>query len=94
MFKNKVIIVTGKPFLHVVVLRILDAFSYDPYEASKKLLSISGSSTGIGAGTAIKFAELGAAAVTIHGRQEAALKSVKEKVEKAGQGQTKVRLCL
>jgi len=57
-----------------------------------KVIIVTGSSTGIGAGAAVKFAEEGAAAVTIHGRQEAALKNVKEKVEKAGQGKTKVHV--
>jgi len=57
-----------------------------------KVVIVTGSSTGIGAGTAIQFAQMGAAAVTIHGRQEAALKTVKEKVEKAGNGHTKVHV--
>jgi len=56
-----------------------------------KVIVITGSSNGIGAGTAVKFAQEGAAAITIHGRQEAALNAVKEKIEKAN-GQTKVHL--
>jgi len=54
---------------------------------------VTGSSTGIGAGTAIKFASEGASGVVLHGRQEAALKSVKEQVEKAGQN-VKVHICV
>jgi len=57
-----------------------------------KVIIVTGSSTGIGAGTAVKFAEEGAAAITITGRQEAALKNVKERVEKAGNGKTKVNV--
>jgi len=57
-----------------------------------KVIIVTGSSTGIGAGTAIKFVQEGAAAVVLHGRQEAALKNVKEKCEKAGQGKTKIHV--
>jgi len=57
-----------------------------------KVVIVTGSSTGIGAGTAARFAKDGAAAVVLHGRQEAALKSTKEQVEKAGQGHVKVHI--
>jgi len=55
-----------------------------------KVVLVTGSSTGIGAGIAIKFASEGAAGVVLHGRKEDALKSVKEQCEKAGHGSTKV----
>lgn len=42
----------------------------------------------------MKFAELGAGAVVIHGRKEDALKKTKERIEKASNGQTKVRTIL
>jgi len=57
-----------------------------------KVIIVTGSSSGIGAGTAIKFAKEAAAAVVLHGRKEDSLKNVKEQVEKAGQGQTKVHI--
>ena len=55
-----------------------------------KVVLVTGSSTGIGAGIAIKFASEGASGVVLHGRKEDALKSVKEQCEKAGHGNTKV----
>jgi len=58
-----------------------------------KVVIVTGSSTGIGAGLAAKFAKEGAAGVVLHGRQEAALKNVKEQVEKAGKG-VKVHICV
>jgi len=58
-----------------------------------KVIIVTGSSTGIGAGTAVKYAKEGAAGVVLHGRQEAALKKVKEEVEKAGKG-VKVHICV
>jgi len=58
-----------------------------------KVVIVTGSSTGIGAGTAIKFASEGASGIVLHGRQEAALKNVKEQVEKAGQN-VKVHVCV
>jgi len=57
-----------------------------------KVVVITGSSTGIGAHTAIRFAGEGATGVVIHGRKEDALKKVKEQVEKAGKGNTKVHI--
>jgi len=57
-----------------------------------KVIIVTGSSTGIGAGTAVKFASEGAAGVTLHGRKEDALKKVKEQCEKAGKGTTKVHI--
>jgi len=58
-----------------------------------KVIIVTGSSTGIGAGTAIKFASEGASGIVLHGRQEVALKNVKEQVEKAGQN-VKVHICV
>jgi len=58
-----------------------------------KVVIITGSSGGIGAGTAIRFASEGAN-VVIHGRKEAALNEVKEKCLKAGKGNTKVHICV
>jgi len=58
-----------------------------------KVIIVTGSSTGIGAGTAIKFASEGAAGITLHGRKEDALKKVKEQCEKAGKG-TKVHIVI
>jgi NAD(P)-dependent dehydrogenase (short-subunit alcohol dehydrogenase family) len=58
-----------------------------------KVVIVTGSSGGIGAGTAVKFASEGAN-VVIHGRKEAALKEVKEKCLKAGGGNTKVHICI
>jgi NAD(P)-dependent dehydrogenase (short-subunit alcohol dehydrogenase family) len=58
-----------------------------------KVVIVTGSSTGIGAGTAVKFAKEGAAAVVLHGRKEDALKTVKEQCEKAGPG-VKVHICV
>jgi len=51
-----------------------------------KVVIVTGSSTGIGAGIAAKYAKEGAAAVVLHGRREDALKKAKEQVEKAGPG--------
>jgi len=53
---------------------------------SSKVVIVTGSSAGIGAGTAVKFAKEGAAAVVIHGRKADALEKVKADVEKAGSG--------
>jgi len=52
---------------------------------------VTGSSAGIGAAVAAKFAQEGAN-VVIHGRKEAALQDVKEKCLKAGGGKTKVHV--
>jgi len=52
---------------------------------------VTGSSVGIGAAVAAKFAQEGAN-VVIHGRKEAALQDVKEKCLKAGGGKTKVHV--
>jgi len=57
-----------------------------------KVVIVTGSSSGIGAGTAIKFASEGAAGVVIHGRREDALKKVKEQCEQAGKGTVKVHM--
>jgi NAD(P)-dependent dehydrogenase (short-subunit alcohol dehydrogenase family) len=59
---------------------------------ANKVIIVTGSSTGIGAGTALKFVELGAAAVVLHGRNVDALKNMKEQCEKAGQGKVKVHV--
>jgi len=56
-----------------------------------KVVIVTGSSGGIGAATAAKFAAEGAN-VVIHGRKEAALHEVKEKCLKAGAG--KVHICV
>jgi len=58
-----------------------------------KVVIVTGSSSGIGATTAILFASEGAN-VVIHGRKEAALHEVKEKCLKAGGGHTKVHICI
>jgi len=58
-----------------------------------KVVIVTGSSSGIGATTAVKFAAEGAN-VVIHGRKEAALNEVKEKCLKAGGGNTKVHICI
>jgi len=58
-----------------------------------KVVIVTGSSTGIGAGIAIKFASEGATGIVLHGRQEEALKNVKAQVEKAGQN-VKVLICV
>jgi NAD(P)-dependent dehydrogenase (short-subunit alcohol dehydrogenase family) len=57
-----------------------------------KVVIVTGSSSGIGAGTAILFAKQGAAAVVLHGRREDALKKVKEQCEAASQGQGKIHV--
>jgi len=49
-----------------------------------KVIIITGSSTGIGAGTAVKFASEEASGIVLHGRNEEALNKVKEQCEKAG----------
>jgi len=58
-----------------------------------KVVVVTGSSGGIGATTAVKFAAEGAH-VVIHGRKEAALNEIKEKCLKAGKGNTKVHICI
>jgi len=58
-----------------------------------KVVIVTGSSSGIGATTAVKFASEGAN-VVIHGRKEAALHEVKEKCLKAGGGNIKVHICI
>jgi len=59
-----------------------------------QVVIVTGSSTGIGAGTAVKFASEGARGIVLHGRQVDSLKSVKERGEKAGQGNVKVIMCI
>jgi len=59
-----------------------------------KVVIITGSSTGIGASAAIKFASEGAKGIVIHGRQEEKLKKVKEECEKASKGNVKVHICV
>jgi len=54
-----------------------------------KVVIITGSSSGIGAATAVKFAEAGAD-VVIHGRRESELEEVKAQCLRAGKGNTKV----
>jgi len=56
-----------------------------------KVVIVTGSSAGIGAATAVKFAGEGAD-VVLHGRKEAALQDVKERCLKAGGGKTKVHV--
>jgi len=58
-----------------------------------KVVIITGSSGGIGAGTAIRFAAEGAN-VVIHGRKETALREIKEKCLKAAGGNAKVHICV
>jgi len=55
-----------------------------------KVVIVTGSSTGIGAGTAVKFASEGITGLVLHGRQEEKLKKVKEQCEKAAQGNAKI----
>jgi len=57
-----------------------------------KVVIVTGSSGGIGATTAVKFAAEGASGLVIHGRKEAALHEVKEKCVKAGGGNIKVHI--
>lgn len=57
-----------------------------------KVVIVTGSSTGIGAQIAIRFAKEGASGLTIHGRNEAALKERKNDVEEASGGKTKVHV--
>jgi len=59
-----------------------------------KVIVITGSSAGIGAGAAVKFATEGAKGIVLHGRNEKALKEVKEKCDKVGQGDVKVSVCV
>jgi len=58
-----------------------------------KVVIVTGSSGGIGAQLAVRFAQEEAAGVTIHGRNEASLREVKERVAKAGP-HTKVHVVL
>jgi len=59
-----------------------------------KVVIVTGSSTGIGAGTAVKFASEGVKGLVLHGRQEDKLKNVKEKCEEAAKGNTKILICM
>jgi len=59
-----------------------------------KVIIITGSSTGIGAGTAVKFASEEASGIVLHGRNEEALNKVKEQCEKAGKGNSKIYICV
>jgi len=58
-----------------------------------KVVLITGSSSGIGAATAVKFAEQGADLV-IHGRRESELQQVKERCLKVGDSKTKVHIVI
>jgi len=57
-----------------------------------KVVIVTGSSSGIGAGTAIKYAKEGAAAVVLHGRRQEQLEKVKKDCEAASHGQGKVHV--
>jgi len=59
-----------------------------------KVILVTGSSTGIGAGTAVKFASEEAAGIVLNGLEEDNLKSVKEQCEKIGKGNVKVHFCV
>jgi len=59
-----------------------------------KVVIVTGSSSGIGARMAERFAAEGASGLTIHGRREDSLQGVKEKCVKAGGGTTKVHICV
>jgi len=61
-----------------------------PKMFQSKVVIVTGSSAGIGAGTAVQFAREGASGIVLHGRKEDALKEVKTLVEQAGNGKTKV----
>jgi len=58
-----------------------------------KVVIITGSSTGLGAGAAIKFARENAKGIVLHGRNEKGLQDVKEKCEKTNR-QTKIHICV
>jgi len=59
-----------------------------------KVVIITGSSAGIGAGAALKFAKENAKGIVLHGRNEKALAEVKEQCEKAGHGHVKIHICI
>jgi len=61
---------------------------------NSKVVIITGSSAGIGAGAAVHFARECAAGVVINGRVEDRLNAVKAKCEQAGNGKTKVVSCV
>jgi NAD(P)-dependent dehydrogenase (short-subunit alcohol dehydrogenase family) len=52
-----------------------------------KVVVVTGSSVGIGAGTAIKYAKEGAAVIVLHGRQEQALNKVRDQIKAVGREQ-------
>jgi len=58
-----------------------------------KVVIITGSSTGIGAGAALKFAKENAKGIVLHGRNEKGLQEVKAQCQKAN-GQTKIHICV
>jgi len=59
-----------------------------------KVVIITGSSSGIGAGTAIKFAQEKAKGIVLHGRNEKSLQEVKSQCEQAGQNEVKIHTCV
>jgi NAD(P)-dependent dehydrogenase (short-subunit alcohol dehydrogenase family) len=59
-----------------------------------KVVVVTGSSSGIGAGTAIRYAKEGAAVVVIHGRRQEQLEKVKKDCEAASHGQGKVHVVI
>jgi NAD(P)-dependent dehydrogenase (short-subunit alcohol dehydrogenase family) len=57
-----------------------------------KVAIVTGSSSGIGATTAIRFAKEGAAGVVLHGRRQEQLEDIRKKCEDASQGRGKVHV--
>jgi len=57
---------------------------------ASKVIIVTGSSAGIGAGTAVHFAREGASGIVLHGRNVEGLKKVKQDCENAGKGNVKV----
>lgn len=81
MFASKVVAVTGKKF----------QMPFEFPTGGKFECVLLGSSGGIGAALAVRFAAEGADGLVIHGRNESALQKVQERCAKAN-GKTKVEL--
>jgi len=61
---------------------------------ASKVAIVTGSSSGIGAGTAIKFAKEGAAGIVLHGRRQEQLENIRKECEAALQGRGKVHVVM